>query len=118
MRYLLATLLTLLALPAFGQATPAGLWRTVDDPTGHEKGLVRIVAENGVLTGRIEKSLDPSEPPHRVCELCNDERKGKPFLGLTILRGRGHPPMERVFGLAGISWTRTMARFTPFVCAP
>jgi uncharacterized protein (DUF2147 family) len=87
MKYVLAILLIVLALPAFGQASPVGLWKTVDDTTGREKGLVRIVAENGVLTGRIEKSLDPNEPPNRVCDLCTDERKGKPLLGLTILRG-------------------------------
>jgi uncharacterized protein (DUF2147 family) len=87
MKYVLATLLTLLALPAFGQVTPVGLWKTVDDTTGREKGLVRIVAENGVLTGRIEGNLDPSAPQHRICDLCTDERKGKPLLGLTILRG-------------------------------
>lgn len=87
MKYVLATLLTLLALPAFAQPTPVGLWKTVDDTTGREKGLVRIVAENGVLTGRIEGNLDPSAPQHRICELCTDDRKGKPLLGLTILRG-------------------------------
>ena len=87
MRYVLALLLIGLALPAFGQATPVGLWRTVDDTTGREKGLVRIVDQGGVLSGRIEGSLDPSEPPHRICDLCTDERKGKPLLGLTILRG-------------------------------
>jgi uncharacterized protein (DUF2147 family) len=86
MKYVFATLLTLLALPAFGQPTPVGVWKTVDDTTGREKGLVRIVAENGVLTGRIEGNLDPSAPPNRICDLCTDERKGKPLLGLTILR--------------------------------
>lgn len=60
MKYVLATLLTLLALPAFGQPTPVGLWKTVDDTTGREKGLVRIVAENGVLTGQSKAIWIPA----------------------------------------------------------
>jgi uncharacterized protein (DUF2147 family) len=87
MKFVLVTLLALLALPAYAQPTPLGLWKTVDDATGREKGLVRIVAANGVLTGRIEGSLDPSEPPNRVCDKCSDDRKGKPLLGMTILTG-------------------------------
>jgi uncharacterized protein (DUF2147 family) len=87
MKFVLTALLTLLALPAFAQPTPVGLWTTVDDATGREKGLVRIVAENGVLTGRIEGNLDPSVPPNRVCDICSDDRKGKKLLGLTFLRG-------------------------------
>jgi uncharacterized protein (DUF2147 family) len=87
MKYVLLTLLALLALPAFGQPSPVGLWKTVDDATGREKGLVRIDAENGVLTGRIAGNLDPTEPPHRICDLCTDDRKGKPLLGLAIMRG-------------------------------
>jgi uncharacterized protein (DUF2147 family) len=87
MRYVFVTLLMLLALPAFGQTTPVGLWKTVDDTTGREKGLVRIVARDGVLEGRIEGTLDPGAPLNQVCDQCGDERKGKPLLGLTILRG-------------------------------
>jgi uncharacterized protein (DUF2147 family) len=87
MKYVLVTLLTLLVLPAFAQPSPVGLWKTVDDATGREKGLVRIDVDNGVLTGRIAGNLDPTAPPHRLCDLCTDERKGKPLLGLTILRG-------------------------------
>jgi uncharacterized protein (DUF2147 family) len=87
MKFVFATLLILLALPAFAQPSPVGLWKTVDDSTGREKGLVRIVAENGVLTGRIEGNLDPNAPLNRVCDLCTDDRKGKKLLGLTILRG-------------------------------
>ena len=76
-----------LALPARAQQTsPVGLWRTVDDNTGKERGLVRITDVNGVLYGRVEKIFDPVAAA-RHCEKCSDDRKGKPVLGLEILRG-------------------------------
>jgi len=68
------------------QATPVGLWKTIDDETKKEKSLVRIVDSGGALTGRIEKVLDPTAKPDDVCDKCSDERKGKPIVGLTIIR--------------------------------
>jgi uncharacterized protein (DUF2147 family) len=68
------------------QATPVGLWKTIDDETKKEKSLVRISDGNGVLSGRIEKLLDPTDKPDDVCDKCSDERKGKPIVGLSIIR--------------------------------
>jgi uncharacterized protein (DUF2147 family) len=70
---------------AFAQATPVGLWRTIDDETKKEKSLVRIVEAGGVLSGSIEKVLDPAKEKD-LCDKCADERKGKPILGLNIIR--------------------------------
>jgi uncharacterized protein (DUF2147 family) len=67
-------------------ASPAGMWKTIDDETGQAKALVRISDEAGVLSGRIEKLFNPSRPDP-VCEQCSDERKGKPIEGMTILTG-------------------------------
>jgi len=75
---------------AFAQASPAGLWKTIDDETKTEKSLVRITELNGVLTGRIERLLDPATKPDAVCDKCTDERKDKPLVGLTILRNLKH----------------------------
>lgn len=80
-----ACLLSLAALAAQAQATPAGLWKTVDDDTGKEKSLVRISEAGGVYTGKVEKLLDPARQDAR-CDKCSDERKDKPVLGMTILR--------------------------------
>jgi uncharacterized protein (DUF2147 family) len=71
---------------AFAEASPVGLWKTIDDGTQQEKSLVRITESGGVLTGRIEKLLDPAAKPDVVCDKCTDERKDKPVLGMTILR--------------------------------
>jgi uncharacterized protein (DUF2147 family) len=70
---------------AFAQATPVGLWKTIDDETGKEKSLVRISEANGTLSGRIEKLLDPAKADAK-CDKCTDERKDQPVAGLAIIR--------------------------------
>ena len=72
---------------AFAQATPVGLWKTIDDKTQKERSLVRITETAGVFTGHIEKRLDPSAKPEDVCDKCADDRKDKPIQGLEIIRG-------------------------------
>jgi uncharacterized protein (DUF2147 family) len=68
------------------QATPVGLWRTIDDETKAEKSLVRITESGGALSGKVEKLADPTKQDS-VCAECTDERKGQKVLGMTILRG-------------------------------
>ncbi len=75
------------SLFASAQNTPVGLWKTIDDESGQEKSLVRLQEANGQLTGTIEKFLDPATKPDVTCDKCSDERKGKPILGMQILRG-------------------------------
>lgn len=84
---LFATLL-LAAAPAlaFAQATPVGLWKTIDDETKQEKSLVRISESGGVLTGRIEKLSDPAKQDAK-CDKCSDARKDQPIRGMTIIDG-------------------------------
>ena len=82
-------LLALLALTGAAQAnSPVGRWHTIDDKTGKERTLVRVVeGAGGELTGRIEKRLDPQARPDAVCDKCTDDRKDKPIQGLEIIRG-------------------------------
>ncbi len=68
------------------QATPVGLWRSIDDKTGQAKAEVRIKSNAaGVLTGVVEKGLMPGQAP--ICTACTDDRKDKPKLGMEIIRG-------------------------------
>lgn len=84
---LLATaLLSVAAFAAQAQTTPVGLWKTIDDETGKEKSLVRITEAGGVLTGTVEKLLDPARQDAK-CDKCSDERKDQPVLGMTIVKG-------------------------------
>ena len=65
--------------------TPVGRWKTVDDKTGKPKAIVVIYEDNGRLFGRVEATLDPNGK--KVCDLCKDERKMQPIVGMVILRG-------------------------------
>src|SRR5450830_1730750 len=93
----LATALMALAWPVLAQTTPVGLWRSVDDASGEAKAEIRIAADGaGVLSGRIEKAITRSAEP--LCTQCSDDRKGKPKLGMEIIRGvrqaEGKPEWE------------------------
>ena len=79
--------LALCAAGAFAQsASPAGLWKTIDDDTKKDKSLVRIVDNGGVFSGKVEKIVDPDAPKDAVCKDCDDDRKDKPVIGMTIIR--------------------------------
>src|SRR3954468_5738194 len=87
-RTLVAALgLGLFAALAHAQATPAGLWKTIDDETKKEKSLIRITESGGVFTGKLEKLLDSTAKADAVCDRCSDERKDKPLVGMTLIKG-------------------------------
>jgi len=77
--------LVLASSGAFAQNTPIGLWKVVDDDTKQPLSYVRISEVGGVLSGRMEKLLDPSRQDAK-CEQCTDDRKNQPMLGMTIMR--------------------------------
>ncbi|MBL8323784.1 MAG: DUF2147 domain-containing protein [Rubrivivax sp.] len=81
-----AAAVALLAEAAFAQATPVGLWKTIDDETKQEKSYVRISEAGGVLSGKVEKLLDPTKQDAK-CDKCTDARKDKPVIGMTIVEG-------------------------------
>ena len=70
----LALAAALCAAPALAQVSPVGTWRSVDD-------------KGGALDGRIEKVLRKDAKPDAACDECTDDRKGKPMVGLNIIRG-------------------------------
>jgi uncharacterized protein (DUF2147 family) len=84
---LAAAALTLFASAALAQATPVGVWKTIDDKTKAERAQIRITESNGVLSGKIEKLLAPDAKQDAVCDKCSDDRKDKPIVGMEILRG-------------------------------
>jgi len=80
----IAFVLATASMLAMAQATPAGLWKTIDDDGKTEKSLVRIVNNGGVYSGKVEKIFDESKAKE-VCAKCDDERKDKPIVGMTII---------------------------------
>ena len=72
---------------SFAQMTPVGTWQTLDDKTKEAKSEVQITEASGVLNGKITKLLRKEAKQDLVCDECTDDRKGKPVLGMEILRG-------------------------------
>ena len=62
-----------------------GQWKTIDDKTGAPRAIVTIEKRGDKYFGRIEQSFTPGAQS-RVCTECSDDRKGKPVLGLEIIR--------------------------------
>ena len=79
--------LALAAGTAFAQMTPVGTWQSIDDKTNEAKSQIRIAESGGTLNGRIEKLLRKEAKQDAVCDECTDDRKGKPLIGLEIIRG-------------------------------
>ncbi|WP_213952876.1 MULTISPECIES: DUF2147 domain-containing protein [unclassified Variovorax] len=84
---LTAILFAMTSACAFAQMTPVGAWHTIDDKTNEVKSQIRISESGGVVSGRIEKLLRKEAKQDAVCDECSDDRKGKPMVGLEIIRG-------------------------------
>ena len=72
---------------SFAQMTPVGTWHTIDDKTGEAKAEIHIVDKDGVLSGRVVKSLRHDPNAKKTCEDCKDDRKGQEIIGMEIIRG-------------------------------
>lgn len=69
-------------------ASPVGVWKTIDDQTGKPKSLVRITDNNGELRGKVERLFrEPDDEQNPKCDKCTDERKDQPIIGMVILTG-------------------------------
>ena len=75
------------ALSAMAQNTPVGLWKTISDKDGSVTSEVRMVDNAGVVSGRIERTFRANVKPDAKCDLCKDDRKDQPIIGLEIIRG-------------------------------
>ena len=72
---------------ASAQMTPVGVWHTINDKTKEISSEVHLVEVAGMLSGKIMKLLRKEAKQDAVCDECTDDRKGKPLLGLEIIRG-------------------------------
>jgi len=70
---------------AQAQMTPVGSWHSIDDSTGKPRAEISIRDNGGVLVGKVERSLQAASP-EPLCNLCTDDRKGQPKIGLEIIR--------------------------------
>ncbi|WP_454743860.1 DUF2147 domain-containing protein [Cupriavidus necator] len=82
-----------------GDASPAGLWKNVDDVSGKPRALIRITESNGTLQGKIEKVFPGlTEDPNPKCDKCEGANKNAPVIGLVILSGLKKEGEEYVGG--------------------
>lgn len=69
----------------FGQ-TIFGRWKTIDDLNGKEKGVVEIYEYKGKVYGRVIEIFEEAKK-HIKCDKCDGEEKGKPVMGMNIIKG-------------------------------
>lgn len=80
--------LGLLTLAAHAQMSPVGLWRSIDDESKQPKAEIRITQKTADgLSGVVEKGLQNNPNTEPNCNLCTDDRKGQPKIGMEIIRG-------------------------------
>ena len=83
-----ALLLTAGAPIRAAEPTAAGIWEQVDDKTGKAESWFKIVERNGVYEGGIVKIFfKPGEDENWTCDKCEGADRGKPVLGLTMIKG-------------------------------
>lgn len=70
---------------SFGQSI-LGKWKTIDDVSGKEKGIVEIFEYKGKIFGKIIEIFE-ADKKHLKCEKCEGEDKNKPILGMNIIKG-------------------------------
>ncbi len=70
-----------------GAQSITGIWITHDDQTHEPRAHINITQDNGFLSGRIVKTLDPDALPDERCTRCKGERKNQAMVGLEIIRG-------------------------------
>jgi len=87
LRSVIAVLVCGFSVSAMAQMSPVGVWQTIDDKDGTVKSEIRIVETAGVVSGKVDKILDPKAKQDDKCVECTDERKDQPILGMEILRG-------------------------------
>jgi uncharacterized protein (DUF2147 family) len=70
------------------EPTAVGLWEQVDEKSGKPESWFRIAEKNGVYEGTIVKMfLKPGEDPNWVCGKCEGDERGRPVLGLALIKG-------------------------------
>jgi len=77
----LAGLALLAAGSSFAQMTPVGTWRNIDDKTGEAKAEIQIVEKEGVLSGRVVKSLRNDPNAKKLAKTAKMIAKTKASLG-------------------------------------
>ena len=83
-----AALLGAIASPLHAQPTAAGLWEQVDEKSGKAESWFKITEREGVYQGAIVKIFPkPGDDENWTCDKCEGDERGKPVLGLMLIKG-------------------------------
>ena len=78
----------LLCAPAQAELSPLGVWNPIDEASGKPAAEIAIrLNAAGTLSGVIQKNIIVPPGASATCDKCADDRKGKPKIGLEIIRG-------------------------------
>ena len=81
------------AFAADSPPTIAGYWKSIDDVTGQADAEVKIVEAKEQYVGVIVRDLvTAATDKPMICDKCNDDRKGKPVVGMEIIRYARYNP--------------------------
>ncbi len=83
-KYILTWLSFCLFCIGYSQNDMAGTWQSIDDKDGQPTAYIDISPKSdGTYSGKIIKLFDVQEDT--VCDLCSDDKKDKPLIGMEIL---------------------------------
>jgi uncharacterized protein (DUF2147 family) len=70
------------------EPSAVGLWEQVDEKSGKPESWFKITERNGAYEGNIVKIFfKPGEDENWVCDKCEGAERGKPVLGLALIKG-------------------------------
>jgi uncharacterized protein (DUF2147 family) len=70
------------------EPSAVGLWEQVDEKTGQAESWFKITERDGVYQGNIVKIyFKPGEDENWTCDKCEGDERGKPVLGLALIKG-------------------------------
>jgi uncharacterized protein (DUF2147 family) len=94
MRYLVSLAVLTVAFaagPTLAADSVVGTWNTIDDRTGKVESMVEIYEQGAKLFGKITGLTEPNDAQGKpkTCTKCTGADKGKPIIGLVILKDLG-----------------------------
>lgn len=72
---------------SYADGSPVGRWKTIDDETQKETGIIEIYESNGIIYGKIVALLQEKDGgAGKLCEKCTGADANKPLIGMVIIK--------------------------------
>ncbi len=87
MKALFPLLFSLLLLSSNNASDYKGRWLMIDEE-GTKKSVIKLYTVNGLMYGDIIYLFPkPGRSDNPICDKCSDDRKGKHWVGMQVIRG-------------------------------